>query len=164
MSMTTDYQIQANTRRCAATGRDLLPGEKIWSVVCDQAGKLIRQDYSQEAWTGPPADAFSFWQTRVPAGDDNRRLRIDDELLVDCLNRLEDQAEPDRIQFRYLVALLLLRRKRLKFEDARREDGAEILRLRCSRSKRLYEVVNPCLSDDQMAAVQDEVFRVLGWQ
>jgi hypothetical protein len=160
----TDYQIQANTRRCAATGRELRPGEVIYSVLLDQAGKLLRQDYALDAWQGPPAEAFSFWRTRVPADNESRRPRIDDDLLLDCLHRLEGQTEPDRVQFRYIVALLLLRRKRLKFEDARVEDSVEILRLRCPKTRRQYAVINPRLSDEEMAAVQDEVFRVLGWQ
>jgi hypothetical protein len=159
----TEYQIQANTRRCAATGRELLPDEKIYSVLLEQGGKLIRQDYSIDAWTGPPPGAFSFWMGRVPR-EQAARQRIDDELLLDCLHRLEGETEPQRVQFRYIVALLLLRRKRLKFEDARTEEGVEIVRLVCPRSRRQYQVVNPRLTADEMAAVQDEVFRVLGWQ
>jgi hypothetical protein len=160
----TEYQIQANTRRCAATGRELLPGEKIYTVLLDQLGKFVRQDYAAEAWTGPPEGAFSFWAGRVPALDPARKPPIDDDLLLECFERLEGEAQADRVQFRYIVALLLLRRKRLKFEDARTEDGVEILRLRCPRSKRLYDVINPRLSDTEMVQVQDEVFRVLGWQ
>lgn len=160
----TDYQIQANTRRCAATGRELRPGEIIYSVLLDQAGKLVRQDYALDAWQGPPAEAFSFWRTRVPQEAESRRPRIDDELLLDCLLRLEGQAEPDRVQFRYIVALLLLRRKRLKFEDTQVAGGVETLRLRDTRTRRLHEVINPRLSDDETAAVQEQVFRVLGWQ
>jgi hypothetical protein len=159
-----EYQIEANTRRCAATGREMLPGEKIYSVLLDQAGKFVRQDFAADAWMGPPEGAFSFWAGRVPALDERRRPRIDDDLLLDCFNRLEGQAEPDRVQFRYIVALLLLRRKRLKFEDTRLEDGVEILRLRCPRTQRRYDLVNPRLTNEEMSAVQDEVFRVLGWQ
>jgi hypothetical protein len=62
------------------------------------------------------------------------------------------------------VALLLLRRKRLKFEDVRSQDGVEILGLRCQRTRKLYEVINPRLTETELAAVQEEVFRVLGWQ
>jgi hypothetical protein len=160
----TEYQIEASTRRCAATGRELLPGEKVYTVLLDQDGKFVRQDFSAEAWHGAPETAFSFWVGRIPAGDESRRPRIDDDLLLDCFQRLEGQAEPDRVQFRYIVALLLLRRKRLKFEDARSEHGVELLRLRCPRTSRVYEVDNPRLTDAEMAAVQDEVFRVLGWQ
>ncbi len=159
----TDYQIQANTRRCTATGRELRPGEKVYTVLLDQNGQFIRQDYAAEAWQGPPADAFSFWAGRVPVTGADRKPRIDDELLLDCFRRLEGQTEPDRVKFRYVVALLLMRRKRLKFEEARVENGQEVLSLRDARGRERHRVIHPPLSDEETAAVQDEVFKVLGW-
>src|SRR5258708_38977879 len=118
-----DYQIQATTRRCAATGRELRPGEKFYSVLLDEGSRFIRQDYSSEAWHGPPEGAFSFWLGRVPAQEQSRRLQIDDDLLMDCFQRLETETDAAKINFRYIVALLLMRRKRLKFEEARGTDG-----------------------------------------
>ncbi|HZT80730.1 MAG TPA: hypothetical protein VFA26_10925 [Gemmataceae bacterium] len=160
----TDYQIQPNTRRCAATGRELRPGEKFYSVLLDEGGKFVRHDYAGDAWHGPPPNAFSFWSGRVPAQEQKARLRIDDELLMDCFARLEGQPEADRVNFRYVVALLLMRRKRLKFEEARTEAGQEVLRLRCTRTGTQHDVINPGLDEEQMAAVQEEVFKVLGWE
>src|SRR6266436_2886057 len=98
----TDYQIDANTRRCAVTGRELRPGEKFFSVLLDEHGKFVRRDYSGEAWQGPPPGAFSFWAGRIPA-DENRRPPIDDEMLVECFQRLEGQTDPARVNFRYVV-------------------------------------------------------------
>lgn len=160
----TDYQIQANTRRCAITGRELRPGEKVYSVLTDEGGKFTRKDYSGEAWQGPPNEAFSFWANRVATPEENRRPRIDDELLVDCFKRLEGQTEPDRVNFRYVVALLLMRRKRFKFEETKLDGNQEILCLRCTRTRALYQLVDPRLTEAEMAAVQEEVFKVLGWE
>lgn len=159
----TEYQIQANTRRCAVTGRELQPRERYYSVLLDEGGRWQRRDYSAEAWQGPPAGAVGFWCGRIPAGEASRPP-IDDELLVDCLQRLQGESEPARVSFRYVVALLLMRRKRLKFEATRREGDRELLLLRCPRTRSLYTVLNPRLSDEELAAVQDEVFKVLGWQ
>jgi hypothetical protein len=159
----TEYQIQPNTRRCAVTGRELRAGDKFYSVLLEQGGQLLRQDYSSEAWQGPPHGSFSFWAGHIPAGEQNQRAPIDDELLLDCLQRLENENEPARINFRYVVALLLMRRKRLRFEEARTEGDQEILMLRCPRTRNTYRVRNPQLSEEEMAAVQDEVFQVLGW-
>ena len=159
-----DYQIQTNSRRCAISGRELRPGERFYSVLLDEASQFIRKDYSQENWQGPPAGAFSFWAGTIPAGQESRSLRIDDDLLVDCFQRLEGQTEPSRINFRYVVALLLMRRKRFKFEEARTERDQEILLLRCARTKAQYRVINPRLTEEEMAAVQEEVFKVLGWE
>lgn len=159
----TEYQIQASTRRCTVSGRELQPGEKFYSVLLDEAGKFVRRDYSAEVWHGPPEGTFSFWAGRVPAQEAPRRPRIDDDLLLDCFQRLEGQTEPERVRFRYVVALLLMRRKRLKFDEVKMQGETEILRLRCTRTGTSYEVVNPQLTEEAMTVVQDEVFKVLGW-
>jgi len=160
-----DYQIQPNTRRCFVTGRDLRPGEKFYSVLLDESGHLVRRDYSADAWHGPPEGAFGFWAGKVPpASDENRRPQIDDEMLFECFGRLECETDPSRVNFRYVVALLLMRRKRLKFDSARQKDGREVLRLRDARTGAEHDVINPGLTDDEMASVQEEVLKVLGWE
>ena len=63
-----------------------------------------------------------------------------------------------------MVALLLMRRKRLRFEEARVENGQETLQLRDARTGARHQVVNPRLTEEEMAAVQEEVFKVLGWE
>ena len=160
----TDYQIKPNTRRCAVSGRELMPGEKFFTALLEDGGKFLRQDYSSEAWHGPPEGAFSFWSGRVPAREEAPRPRIDDELLLDCFGRLEGQDDPNRVSFRYVVALLLMRRKRLKFDEARKDGERELLGLRCARTGAKYTVINPRLTEGEMAAVQEEVFKVLGWE
>src|SRR5437870_13303588 len=159
----TEYQIEANTRRCVVSGRELKPGEKYYSVLTDEGGKFQRRDYSCECWQGPPAGAFSFWAGRIPAADDTRRPKIDDDMLLDCFQRLEGDADAGRVNFRYVLALLLMRRKRFQFEEARLEGEQEYLVLRCAKTGHLYRVINPLLGEVEMAAVQEEVFKVLGW-
>jgi hypothetical protein len=160
----TEYQIQPNTRLCAVTGRELRPGERYFTALLDTAGKFVRHDYSVEAWQGPPPGAFSFWSGLVPPENASAKPRFDDDLLVECFERLEGQVEPSRVSFRYIVALLLMRRKRFRFEEARTEANQEILVVKCTRSGARHQVVNPGMTPDEMTAVQEEVFKVLGWQ
>jgi hypothetical protein len=84
--------------------------------------------------------------------------------LLDCFHRLEGQTDPSKVNFRYVLALLLMRRRRFQFEEARNKAGHEILVLRCGRTGARHEVPNPGLSDDEMAAVQADVFAALGWE
>jgi hypothetical protein len=160
----TDYQIQSSTRRCAVTGRELQPGERYYSVLLEEGGSFVRKDYSREAWTGPPPGAFSFWQGRLPTGTAPRRPPIDDDLLVECFTRLEGELEPNRLSFRFVLALLLIRRKRFRLEDTRKLGGQEVLAVRCTRSGTRHEVLDPGLSDGELESVQEDVFRVLGWE
>ena len=159
-----DYQIQPNTRRCAATGRELRPGEKYHAVLLDAGGRFVRHDYAPDAWAGPPPGALAHWSGRVPQdGEAARRPPIDDELLAECFHRLDGATEPARVHFRYVVALLLMRRRRFKFEDVHKDAAGETLTLRDTRTGERYAVADPGLTDEAMAAVQDEVFQVLGW-
>jgi hypothetical protein len=162
--MLTEFDIQGPTRVCAATGRGLKPGERYYAVLLDDAGKFVRRDYAAEAWSGPPAGALAFWTGRVPASDRPRKPTFNDDLLLDCFHHLAGSAEPGRVNFRYVVALLLMRRRRLKFEDVRQADGGRhVLVVRDAKSGARHEVADPRLTDDEIAAVQAEVFRVLGW-
>jgi len=158
----TQYQIQTRGRTCARTGRELRPGEKFYSVLYDRGAAFVREDIAHAAWQGPPSDAFSFWLSAVPVEGQPKRIQVDDALLLDCLERLAEERTPQKVNFRYVLALLLMRRKRLKFEEVRFRDHQEYLLLRCPKSRRLHEVLNPQLSEAQMADVQEEVMKVLG--
>jgi hypothetical protein len=47
--------------------------------------------------------------------------------------------------------------------EVRTEDDQEVLHLRCARTRNHYRVVNPRLTDEEVNAVQEEVFKILGW-
>ncbi len=162
--MGTEFDIQGPTRVCAATGRGLGAGERYYAALLDDAGKFVRKDYAADAWAGPPAGAVAYWAGRVPASDRPRKPTFNEELLLDCFHHLAGSVEPGRVNFRFVVALLLMRRRRLKFEDVRQaEGGGHVLVVRDAKSGARHEVADPRLSEDEVAAVQAEVFRVLGW-
>ncbi len=162
----TEYDIQAPSLVCAATGRELKPGDRFFAVLTEDAGKLVRADFATDAWTGPPEAVVAYWAGKVPlAGQKPRKPVVNDELLLDCFDRLKDSADPDGLNFRYVATLLLMRRKRFKFEDASRdEQGRDVLAVRDTRGGAVHQVIDPRLTDEQVATVQAEVFRVLGWE
>jgi hypothetical protein len=156
-------QIQNPTRICAATGRALGPGDAYHAVLTEDDGQFVRRDYAVDAWPGPPTGAIAHWQARIPTQEPKRRLSINDELLLECLLRLADTTEPAKLNFRYVVALLLLRRKRLRFDDTRRIDGQDVMMLTEPKSGTTFQVADPRLSEAELVAVQDDMFRVLEW-
>ena len=162
----TDYDIQGPARVCAATGHALKPGDRFFAVLAASAGKMVRTDYAADAWPGPPQGAVAYWAGKVPAADHKpRKPVVNDDLLLDCFDRLKGSGDPDGLNFRYVAALLLMRRKRFKFEDAARDaQGRDVLIVRDARGGAVHHVIDPRLTDEQIAAVQTEVFRVLGWE
>ncbi len=159
----TEYQIQPITRRCVVSGRDLEVGERYYTALLEEGDHFVRQDFSAQVWQGPPPGAFSFWSGKVPPPEDAYKPRFDDDLLEECFQRLEGLTDPGRVNFRYVVALLLVRRRRLKLEQTSVADGVETMTLRCPRTQESYQVVNPGLNEEAMSQAQHEVFQVLGW-
>lgn len=112
------YDIGRFTGACAATGEALPPGTPCVAALCelpDQPG-FARRDYSVAAWQAGhrPPGLFSFWRTVAPSPDAPRRLLIDDQSLLDIFLRLEQDPRPERQAFRFVLALILLRRRMLR--------------------------------------------------
>jgi hypothetical protein len=159
-----DYEIQGPTRVCAASGRELKPGDRFHGVLFEEGGTLVRRDYAADAWPGPPEGHIAYWLGRVPADDKPRKPVVNDELLLDCFDRLKESSDPDGLNFRYVAALLLMRKKKFRFEDAIHDDlGRDVLLVRDSRNGSVHQIIDPKLADQQVATVQSELFRVLGW-
>lgn len=161
--MMTEYQLQPNARRCAATGLALAAGERYYSVLTEEQGRLVRRDYAATAWAGPPDDAFSFWAGCIPPEGKKRRLVLDEDTLRECFERLDGATEPGKVRLRYVLALLILRQRRLVLEDTERDGGRETLLLRDARTGRRFRVENPDLTESELLDVQDDVLRALGW-
>ena len=64
MTTMTEYEIQPPSLRCAQSGRELKPGEFYYSVLSESPDGFSRNDYSAEAWTGPPDGAIGFWRSK----------------------------------------------------------------------------------------------------
>ena len=90
-----------------------------------------------------PLGAVAYWAGRVPPADNPKTPRVNENLLFDCFDHLAGDADPARVNFRYVVALLLMRKRRLKFEDHRRlADGSEVMVLKDARNGGRVEVVD----------------------
>jgi len=78
----TDYDIRPLGRKCSATGADLAPGTICHSVLLERDGKLVRLDFSEAAWTGPPDGALGAWKCLVPQPATVRREPLDSTALL----------------------------------------------------------------------------------
>jgi hypothetical protein len=104
-----DFKVNRCSRRCHALSRPLKDGEWYYSVVVESGDDLVRRDYSAEAWTGPPEGTVGWWKGRMPEAGTRKLVLAPDPVLIDLLRGLGDS--PDRQPLRFLMALLLLRRR-----------------------------------------------------
>ena len=117
---------------------------------------------SAECWPAQDHDkAFSYWQTRIPKKDAPVRRFVDDEVILDFFKKLEGQEEPSKKSFRYVLGLLLMRKKVLKFTEFRRGETSGILVLYDKVRDSKYEVADPNLTEEQIQQVTEEIGQVL---
>ena len=136
-----DYRIQKPQFRCVSSDRLLTAGEPFYSALVRDDGKIVRQDVAAEAWEGPPAASLAWWRSTVPAEDAKPTLAPVD-VLLDLLEQLE--GDLGDAPLRYLLALVLVRRRVLKIVDASEGDGADaedsVLSVNCRRRGSDYRI------------------------
>ena len=157
----TDYDIAHQTGICVGTRRPLEPGEPFYAVLFDTADGFERRDYSTEAWKNPPENYFSYWKSRVPEKKEKKRLFVNNDVMVDLMLRLADHEEEVKQHFRFVLSLILMRKRLLKYEQTVHEEGIEYWHMRLTRDQSVHAIVNPRMTDDQIAAVSAELGAIL---
>lgn len=158
-----EWRIERTAGHCVKTGRVIAAGESYYVVLFEEGEGFRRQDYSQEAWSDPPAGAFCCFKSRMPTKekDKKKRLLVDDDVLVDFFIRLKDEKQRLRLQFRFVLALILMRKRLLKYEQTRTEGEDEIWRMTLSKNRGVHDVLNPRLTDDEIEQVSRELGSIL---
>jgi hypothetical protein len=155
-----DYEVQRCSRHCAATGRELVEGETFYSVLLAKGPELERVDYSVEAWPGAPAEALGWWKSRMPTREERKAQMAPSDVLLEIFTGLVDEA--DKQDMRYVLALLLVRRRILRLEEAQTDaTGGETLILYCPRDESKHSVAAVLPDTAREAEIQAELSRLL---
>lgn len=156
-----DWQIARPTGRCATCGRQLAEGEPFHAVLMESGGTFERLDYDQEHWAGVPADALGYWRSRVPVRDQKHKVALDKETLCELFRRLGPAGTPARKQFRFVLALWLMRKKLLRFEQTLREGGAEVWQMRMPADDSEHRVERVLLTDAELTSANEQLQALL---
>jgi hypothetical protein len=167
----TQYTIGSSTRRCAATERELGTGERFVAALVQhpEEDAYVRLDYSEQAWNEGarpmrPLVLYGFWRGLVPDPTAKKRLLIDDQSLVELFEQsgeaidvegAEQSSEKERLGFRFVLALILLRKRLLVQEGSK--GTTMLVRARGvpkpPEGPELMEVVDPGLDAGTIAKV-----------
>jgi hypothetical protein len=159
--MAQQWEVESSSGRCAATGRLFKEGEEFYTVLFEEGESFKRADYCTEAWNGPPEGAYCHFKSRVPVRERRRQLLVADELLLGFFQRLAAETEPVRVQFRFVLALILMRKRLLRYEGSASEDGSEVWQMVSPREQTSHRVVNPHLTDEQIESVSRQLGAIL---
>lgn len=149
-----DFDVKRCTRRCAKTERELRPGETVYSVLMSEGGQVVRYDYSREAWDGAPSDAVGSWVYELPSPDNTKVSWAPNDVMLHFFRELEDNSE--RVELRYVLCLLMIRRRILRQESSERdEQGHEVIIVHCPKDDSQHRVIIQLPDPDQLVALQE---------
>jgi hypothetical protein len=141
--MSTKWTIGRRQPACAVTGRPFEDGERHVSLVEVEGGELRRSDLSLDAWQAREragaAPPLFWWMTRHRVNA-SRTVQLDLEGLEQLFQRLEGRPETPVRELRYLLCLLLMRKRRLAIDRIERGPEGERMIVKRPRRDERYEV------------------------
>jgi len=159
-----EWEIDRPLGRCYGTGKKIEPGEQYFATLVETDQGLQRRDFCTDYWHREKPDVFCFWKTKLPHPDQKKARFVNDEMLMAFFDRLGTESEQEKINFRFVLALILMRKRLLKYDSNRSEAGKEIWRLRIVGDRfpeRRIEVINPQLDQQQIEQLTSQLGQIL---
>ena len=164
--MAKEFNITRTAGTCIRCEKKLQPEERYTATLREQDEQFAREDYCLECWQQAGQtlgdDIVGIWQTQIPRPQEKKKLFVDNEVLMNFFRRLEGAEEPDRIAFRFVLTLILMRKRLLSYEGSRKDEQmGEIWSMKIRGTNETSDVVNPNLGEDQIAEVSSHLSEVL---
>ncbi len=156
-----EWEVDKPLGQCYGTGRKIDYGEEYFGALVETDEGLQRRDFCADYWEGEKPNVFCYWKSRLPHPDQKKQIFVDDEMLMAFFERLENETEQEKVNFRFVLALILMRKRQLKYNATRVENGKEIWRLRIVGEKEIVEVINPHLDEEQIEQLSSQIGQIL---
>ena len=140
---------------CSATARVLEPGEVFFSALVVKDGLFQRLDFSADAWaTHDQAPFISWWRQKVPQpGNERKPFRLNAATLGQIFANLKDARTRSQQCLAYVVALALVRARKLQFVEIRNEGDQQFLLVQDRAAGVVHRIRDPRLAADEEAHV-----------
>jgi hypothetical protein len=156
------YEVGRPSGRCCVCNQELSPGTKIMAALHETSQGFERLDVSLDCWPRfDRTDLLAFWQTVIPQHEAKKKLFVDDAVLCELFERLKETAEPAKLNFRFVLGLILMRKRMLLYETSRTEDGKDIWTVRFKGREDRLDLLNPQLNEQQVTEVSQQLGEIL---
>jgi hypothetical protein len=97
----------------------------------------------------------------MPRAEQKKKVFVDDQVLCELFERLGSATEPNKLNFRFVLGLILMRKRMIVYEDTRVEDGREIWSVRFKGRDDRLDLLNPKLDESQVHEVSTQLGQIL---
>jgi len=160
----SDWEINKPLGQCFGSGRKIEHGEEYFGALVVAEEGLQRRDFCADYWESEKPDVFCYWKTKLPEPGRKKQLFVDDQMLMAFFERLGRETEQEKENFRFVLTLILMRKRLLKYDESRTEDGKEIWHLRIPGDRSAEgraKVVNPHLDEEQIEQLSSQIGEIL---
>lgn len=159
-----EWNIQSRATQCAVTGRAFTEGESVYSSLYWKDGAYQRVDLCEEAWKQrneniAPLSSWKF-HYEPPTPPPPEALHKDDA--ESLLRHLMQENDPAQRNTRYILTLMLERKKILRMIDRQKNNDETILIYEHLPSGETWLIQDPHLKLAELEPVQQEVSILLG--
>lgn len=168
MAIIQDWRIRSTNARCEVSGEPFADGEDFYTCIFEdqESDGFVRRDYSLDSWREmrrkmKPAP-FSFWKStyKAPARTSSEEREADTSI-EGMLRRFIDEDDPRTENARYILALMLERKKTLIPSDTKETDNRTLLFYEHADNGDVFIVADPGLRLDEIESIQREVVDLL---
>lgn len=156
-----DWEIKKTLGQCSGTEREFEVDEEYFAALVETDEGLQRVDFSMDYWNEHKPEVYCFWKTKMPNPELKKKVFINDEMLMAFFDRLAEETAIEKVNFRFVLTLILMRKRKLKYDACRIEDGKEVWTLKVTAQDRTADVVNPHLTEDQIESLSSQMGQIL---
>ena len=162
MALHEPWSIKSRAHVCAVSERHFEDGESFCTAIFPdpESSGYLRKDFSADAWDQRSEDdavPFSFWQSIYRAPVKEEEVEITEESPEDLLRRLIEEDEEHTENVRYILAIMLERKKQLVEVDSQPTATGIIRIYEHRKSGDVFIVKDPNIPLSEVEKVQDEV-------
>lgn len=157
----TEWNTPRRTEACAGCQRPFEPGQPFRAFLYQSAETYTRHDYCDACAPPPEPAPVGMWRTRRPSPSAPAAPVFDREAIYRFFERLEDDQAASAVQFRFVLSLLLWRKKALKLERTATFDNREVWEFATPGGGPLHRVVRPELDEAQLENLSNQVEQLL---
>lgn len=149
---------------CLACHRAFAPGETYRALLFETAAGYERRDYCETCEPPDVAGMLGAWRSRRPETQGHKPPVFDRAAIGAFFERLDRaRLTPAQTQLRFVLALLLWRKKVLRFTGAATGDG-EVWNFVATSTGQEYAVARPELAEDELERLSAQLDQLLAGQ
>jgi hypothetical protein len=159
----TEWDIQSRADACTACQRPFADKEAYHSLLSVDGTGYARRDLCGACFASASRDAvISYWQGEYKLPPPPPPEAIQKETAETLLRKLVESTDPSHEAARYILAVMLERKRVLKHRDTvHEENGSDLLIYEHARTGESFTLPDPHLRLDQLTHVQEEVAALL---